>query len=117
MKVLKVKRLEMSVKPRAAFSVPANPKTYGGTVGLNEVVACRVGANALDWYLASELDLGVGWQDPAIIARIVAAIRPQTGDRLVEIGPGQAAITASPMVLTTSPCALLTSAKTSTKCF
>ena len=34
-------------------------------------------------------------QDPAIIARIVAAIRPQTGDRLVEIGPGQAAITAS----------------------
>jgi len=32
--------------------------------------------------------------DPAIIARIIAAIRPKPGDRIVEIGPGQAALTA-----------------------
>jgi len=31
--------------------------------------------------------------DPAIIDRIVAAIQPRPGDRLVEIGPGQGAIT------------------------
>lgn len=32
--------------------------------------------------------------DPALISRLVDAIHPQPGDRLVEIGPGQAAITA-----------------------
>lgn len=32
--------------------------------------------------------------DPTIIARIIAAIRPRPGDRIVEIGPGQAALTA-----------------------
>lgn len=32
--------------------------------------------------------------DPGVIARIVDHIRPVPGDRLVEIGPGQAAITA-----------------------
>lgn len=31
--------------------------------------------------------------DPAVIRRIVAAIGPQPGDRLVEIGPGEGAIT------------------------
>jgi 16S rRNA (adenine1518-N6/adenine1519-N6)-dimethyltransferase len=31
--------------------------------------------------------------DPGVIARIVRAINPQPGDRLVEIGPGQGAIT------------------------
>ncbi|MDH5514685.1 MAG: 16S rRNA (adenine(1518)-N(6)/adenine(1519)-N(6))-dimethyltransferase, partial [Gammaproteobacteria bacterium] len=31
--------------------------------------------------------------DPAVIGRIVLAINPQPGDRLVEIGPGQGAIT------------------------
>jgi 16S rRNA (adenine1518-N6/adenine1519-N6)-dimethyltransferase len=31
--------------------------------------------------------------DPAVIARIVAAIRPRTSDAIVEIGPGQGAIT------------------------
>lgn len=32
-------------------------------------------------------------RDPLVIARLVAAIRPQTGDRLVEIGPGLGALT------------------------
>jgi 16S rRNA (adenine1518-N6/adenine1519-N6)-dimethyltransferase len=32
--------------------------------------------------------------DPGVIARILAAIGPQPGDRLVEIGPGRGAITA-----------------------
>ena len=32
--------------------------------------------------------------DPAVIDRIVHAIAPQAGDHLVEIGPGQGAITA-----------------------
>jgi len=32
--------------------------------------------------------------DPAVIARIVAAIAPRAGDALVEIGPGPAALTA-----------------------
>ena len=32
-------------------------------------------------------------QDPAIIDQILAAIAPQAGDRLVEIGPGRGAIT------------------------
>jgi len=31
--------------------------------------------------------------DPVVIARIVSAIRPAAGERLVEIGPGQGAIT------------------------
>ena len=31
--------------------------------------------------------------DPHYIARIVDAVAPQPGDRLVEIGPGQAALT------------------------
>ena len=31
--------------------------------------------------------------DPVLIARIVAAIAPRQGDRMVEIGPGQAALT------------------------
>ena len=31
--------------------------------------------------------------DPAVISQIVAAIAPQEGDKLVEIGPGQGAIT------------------------
>jgi 16S rRNA (adenine1518-N6/adenine1519-N6)-dimethyltransferase len=32
--------------------------------------------------------------DPALISRLVDAIAPQPGDRIIEIGPGQAAITA-----------------------
>ncbi len=32
--------------------------------------------------------------DPGVIGRIVAAVNPQPGERLVEIGPGQGAITA-----------------------
>jgi 16S rRNA (adenine1518-N6/adenine1519-N6)-dimethyltransferase len=32
--------------------------------------------------------------DPGVIARIIAAIAPQPGERLVEIGPGRGAITA-----------------------
>jgi 16S rRNA (adenine1518-N6/adenine1519-N6)-dimethyltransferase len=31
--------------------------------------------------------------DPGVIRRIVAAIAPRPGDRLVEIGPGEGAIT------------------------
>ena len=32
--------------------------------------------------------------DPGVIARIIQAIDPKPGDRIVEIGPGQAALTA-----------------------
>ncbi len=32
--------------------------------------------------------------DPALIGRIISAIAPRPGDRLIEIGPGQAALTA-----------------------
>ncbi len=38
--------------------------------------------------------------DPGVIARILAAIAPRTGDHLVEIGPGRGAITAGLLATT-----------------